>query len=52
MNYKNCVYLITNKINKKQYVGVAKDFNYRMHQHSVGHDAKHSYIDKSILQHG
>lgn len=52
MNYKNCVYLITNKINNKQYVGVAKDFNYRMYQHSIGHDAEHSYIDKSILQHG
>lgn len=52
MNYKNCVYLITNKINNKQYIGVSKDFNNRMYQHSVGHDAEHSYIDKSILQHG
>ena len=52
MNYTNCIYLITNKLNQKQYIGVAKDFIQRMYQHSIGHDAKHSYIDKSILQHG
>lgn len=52
MNYTNCIYLITNKLNQKQYIGVAKDFTQRMYQHSIGHDAEHSYIDRSILQHG
>ena len=31
MNNKNCVYIITNNINNKQYVGVAKDLNKRMY---------------------
>ena len=52
MNYTNCVYLITNKKNNKQYIGVAKDFHARMYQHSIGHDKEHSYIDKSILKNG
>ena len=52
MNYINCVYLITNKLNNKKYIGVAKDFNQRMYQHSIGHDSSHSYIDKSILKNG
>lgn len=52
MNNKNCVYIITNNINNKQYVGVAKDLNKRMYQHSIGHDQEHSYIDKAIVKYG
>ena len=52
MNNKKCIYLITNDFDTKKYIGVAEDFDKRMYQHSIGHDAEHSYIDKSILQHG
>lgn len=49
---KKCVYLITNDFDDKKYIGVAEDFERRKYQHKVGHDAEHSYIDKSILIHG
>ena len=52
MNYIKCIYLITNKITHKQYIGVAENFTKRMYQHSISHDAEHSYIDKSILKYG
>ena len=52
MNKQNCVYLIINTINNKKYVGVAKDFDKRMYQHSIGHDKDKSYIDKAILKYG
>lgn len=52
MKETNCVYLITNKITNQQYVGVTKDFKYRMYQHSVSHDKNKSYIDNAILKYG
>lgn len=52
MNDKKCVYLITNNLNGKKYVGVAEDFKKRMYQHKIGHDAEHSYIDKAVLKYG
>ena len=52
MNDKKCVYLITNNLNGKKYVGVAEDFKKRMYQHKIGHDAGHSYIDRAILKYG
>lgn len=52
MNKEKCIYLIKNNFDNKQYIGVAENFDKRMYQHAIGHDAEHSYIDKSILEHG
>lgn len=52
MNKQQCVYIITNKITHQQYVGVTKDFDRRMYQHSIGHGCQKSYIDKAILKYG
>lgn len=52
MNNTNCIYVITNTQNGKQYVGVAKDLKRRIYQHSVGHDKDKSYIDNAIVMHG
>ena len=49
---KNCVYLITNRLNQQKYVGVAKDLHARMYQHSIGHDVEHSYLDRAIMKYG
>ena len=49
---KNVVYLITNKLNNKSYVGVAKNLKNRIYQHANGHDKEQSYIDKSIVKYG
>lgn len=52
MNQTNCVYKITNLLNNKIYIGVAKDFNRRMYQHQRGQDAEKCYIDNAILKYG
>lgn len=49
---ENCIYLITNKLTKQQYVGVTKDFDKRMYQHKIGHDSEKSYVDRAILKYG
>lgn len=50
--YENVVYKISNDFNDKVYIGVTNNFNQRYYEHSVGKDAAHSPIDKSILKHG
>ena len=52
MNNTNCIYVITNILNGKQYIGVAKNLKRRMYQHSVGHDKDKSYIDNAISVYG
>jgi group I intron endonuclease len=51
-NNKNVVYIIKNDFNDKVYVGVTNNLKRRMYQHSIGKDAEHSPIDRSILIHG
>ena len=42
-NHYNCIYMYTNLINGKKYVGKAKDFDVRHNQHLKG---KKQLIDK------
>ena len=49
MNYYNCIYMYTNKINGKRYVGQAKDFNERHKQHIRNHKM---IVDKAIDKYG
>lgn len=48
-NHYNCIYMYTNLINEKKYVGKAKDFNKRHNQH-LKH--KKDLIDKKIKEYG
>lgn len=48
-NHYNCIYMYTNLINGKKYVGKAKDFNGRYDQHLKG---KKQLIDKKIKEYG
>ena len=48
-NHYNCIYMYTNLINGKKYVGKAKDFNYRHKQHLEGNE---QLIDKKINEYG
>ena len=48
-NHYNCIYMYTNLINGKKYVGKAKDFNVRHNQHLKG---KKHLIDKKINEYG
>lgn len=49
INHYNCIYMYTNLINGKRYVGKAKDFNKRHNQHLKG---KEHLIDKKIKEYG
>ena len=48
-NHYNCIYMYTNLINGKRYVGKAKDFNRRYKEHLEG---KKQLIDKKIKEYG
>ena len=48
-NHYNCIYMYTNLITGKKYVGKAKDFNGRHEQHLKG---KKHLIDKKIKEYG
>ena len=48
-NHYNCIYMYTNLINGKKYVGKAKDFNNRHKQHLKGNE---QLIDKKIKEYG
>ena len=48
-NYYNCIYMYTNKINGKRYIGQAKDFNKRHKAHLRG---KKQIIDRAINKYG
>ena len=52
MKAYNCVYIIINKTNHKQYIGVTSNFQKRMYQHKSGQDKKYSYIDNAIQKEG
>ena len=47
---KHCVYVITNKINGKQYVGQTNNFKRRMYNHCLGSDKQ--VIDMAINKYG
>ena len=48
-NHYNCIYMYTNLITGKKYVGKAKDFNERHNQHL---DGNKQLIDKKIKEYG
>lgn len=48
----NVIYLYTNLINGKQYVGQSVDFKNRHRRHIAGYDKDHSLIDKAIVKYG
>ena len=48
-NHYNCIYMYTNLINGKRYVGKAKDFKERHNQHL---DGNKQLIDKKIKEYG
>ena len=47
-----CIYLLTNLITLRCYVGKTIDFEARMDEHKKGKDIHKSYIDRSIRKHG
>ena len=48
-NHYNCIYMYTNKINGKRYIGQAKDFNKRCREHITRNGIT---IDKAITKYG
>lgn len=50
---KKAIYVITNKINKKQYIGQSKCPDKRFKQHcGIGHRRDNSLVDKAIRKYG
>ena len=47
-----CIYLLTNLIRNKAYVGKSIDFEGRMYEHKNGFNIDSSYVDRSIRGHG
>ena len=47
-----CIYLLTNLIRNKAYVGKSIDFEGRMYEHKKGTSIDSSYVERSIRKHG
>ena len=50
-NHHNCIYMYTNKVNGKRYIGQAKDFN-RRHKAHILKSANKTLIDRSFNKYG